>query len=71
MTDPERRRFESLEALRAAAYASFNDRRGYEWKLSLSICRAKGVIHAVIINILLSGNAVTELTCHCARTGKS
>src|SRR6266508_3112644 len=37
MTEDSRRRFESLETLRAAAYASFNDRRGHEWKLAVSV----------------------------------
>lgn len=49
MTEGERRRFESLEALRVAAYTSFNDRRGHEWKLSLSIWTALAVFLAALV----------------------
>src|SRR5512145_2627789 len=49
MTGDERRRFESVEALRAAAYLSFNDRRGHEWKLSLSIWTALAILLAGLI----------------------
>jgi len=49
MTEGERRRFESLEALRAAAYASFNDRRATEWKLSLSIWTALAILLAGLV----------------------
>jgi hypothetical protein len=49
MTDDERRRFESLESLRLAAYNSFNDRRGYEWKFCLSIWTAQAVFLAGLL----------------------
>lgn len=55
MTEEERRRFKSLEALRAAAYASFNDRRSYEWKLSLSIWTALAILLAGLLQPLKSG----------------
>lgn len=38
-----------LEALRLAAYNSFNDRRGYEWKLSLAIWSALAVVLAGLV----------------------
>jgi hypothetical protein len=38
-----------LEALRLAAYTSFNDRRNYEWKLSLAIWTALAVLLAGLV----------------------
>jgi hypothetical protein len=38
-----------LEALRLAAYNSFNDRRSYEWKLSLAIWTAIAVLIAGLV----------------------
>lgn len=38
-----------METLRAAAYASFNDRRGHEWKLSLGIWTALAVLLAGLV----------------------
>jgi hypothetical protein len=49
MDGKERRRFESLESLRSAAYNSMNDRRSYEWKLSLSIWTTLAVSIAGIL----------------------
>lgn len=49
MTEEERRRFESLETLRHAAYVSFSDRRSYEWKLSLGIWTALAVLLAGLL----------------------
>ena len=49
MTDVERRRFESIETLRRASYDSFNDRRSYEWKLSLSIWTALALLIAGLV----------------------
>ncbi len=49
MTDSERRRFESLDALSAAAYKSFNDRRVYEWKLNLAIWTALVLVIAALL----------------------
>lgn len=49
MTDDERNRFESMDSLRQAAYDSFNDRRSYEWKFSLSIWTALAVLLAGIV----------------------
>jgi hypothetical protein len=43
MNEEERRRFESLESLRRAAYESFDSRRSYEWKLSLGIWTAQAL----------------------------
>ena len=55
MKDDEQKRFESLETLRAAAYTSFNDRRGHEWKLSLSIWTALAILLAGLIQPLKPG----------------
>ena len=55
MTEEEQRRFDSLETLRAAAYASFNDRRGYEWKFSLSIWSALAVLLAGLVQPIKQG----------------
>ncbi len=55
MTEDERRRFESLETLRAAAYASFNDRRGHEWKLALSIWTAFAILLAGLVQPIEAG----------------
>ena len=49
MTDDERNRFESMDSLRQAAYNSFNDRRSYEWKFSLSIWTALAVLLAGLV----------------------
>jgi len=49
MDENERRRFESLEVLRLAAYQSFNDRRSYEWKLSLGIWSAQAIVAAALL----------------------
>ena len=49
MTDDERNRFESMDSLRQAAYDSFNDRRSYEWKFSLSIWTALAVLLAGLV----------------------
>ncbi|MBU2622687.1 MAG: hypothetical protein KKD92_10260 [Proteobacteria bacterium] len=49
MTDTERRRFESIESLKRSAYGSFNDRRNYEWKLSLSIWTALAILLAGLV----------------------
>jgi uncharacterized membrane protein len=43
VNEEERRRFESLESLRRAAYESFDSRRSYEWKLSLGIWTAEAL----------------------------
>lgn len=50
-------KLEYLEALRKASYESFNDRRGYEWKLSLAIWTAVAVIIVGLIQPLKEGNA--------------
>ncbi|SRR6266404_451807 len=42
-------RLEYIEALRLAAYNSFNDRRSYEWKLSLAIWTAIAVLVAGLV----------------------
>lgn len=55
MTEEERRRFESLETLRAAAYTSFNDRRGHEWKLSFGIWSALAIFLAALVQPLKTG----------------
>ena len=52
MSDGERRRFESLENLRQAAYESFNDRRSYEWKLSLAIWTGQAIFLAGLVQPL-------------------
>ena len=49
MKDEDRRRFESLETLRQAAYCSFNDRRVYEWKLNLAIWTTLAVLLAGLV----------------------
>jgi hypothetical protein len=49
MTEDERRRFESLEMLRAAAYKSFNDRRGHEWRFCLSIWTTLTILLAGLV----------------------
>src|SRR5258708_18251334 len=38
-----------MEALRLASYTSFNDRRSYEWKLSLAIWTAAAVLVAGLV----------------------
>jgi hypothetical protein len=55
MTEEEQRRFEALEVLRAAAYTSFNDRRGHEWKFSLSIWTALAILLAGLVQPLKPG----------------
>jgi hypothetical protein len=55
MTEDERRRFESLAALTTVAYTSFHDRRGHEWKLSLSIWTALAVFLAAIVQPIKIG----------------
>jgi len=57
MTEEEKRRFESLETLRVAAYTSFNDRRGYEWKLALSIWTALAIFLAGLVQPAKTGEA--------------
>ncbi len=57
MTDEERKRFESLEALRSGAYTSFNDRRLYEWKLNLAIWTAQAVLIAGLVQPSKQGEA--------------
>jgi len=42
LEDPDR--LQGMESLRLAAYSSFNDRRSYEWKLSLAIWTALAVL---------------------------
>lgn len=49
MTEEERRKFESAETLRQAAYCSFNDRRVYEWKLNLAIWTFLAVLLAGLV----------------------
>jgi hypothetical protein len=55
MSEDDRRRFESLAALMAAAYSSFNDRRSHEWKLSLSIWTALAVFLGAIVQPIEAG----------------
>lgn len=55
MNDPTDRiepsvKLQYLEALRLAAYNSFNDRRSYEWKLSLAIWTALAVLVAGLVH---------------------
>ena len=57
MTEEERRRFESLETLRVAAYTSFNDRRGHEWKLALGIWTVLAVFLAGLVQPAKTGEA--------------
>jgi hypothetical protein len=57
MTEDDRRRFESLGNLRQAAYASFNDRRVYEWKLNLAIWTALAVLLAGLLQPSKVGEA--------------
>lgn len=57
MTEEERSRFESLETLRIAAYTSFNDRRGHEWKLTLSIWTALAIFLAGLVQPAKAGEA--------------
>jgi hypothetical protein len=57
MTEDVRRRFESFETLRAAAYTSFNDRRGHEWKLALSIWTSLAILLAGLIQPAKSGES--------------
>jgi len=45
-----------LEALRQAAYESFNDRRSYEWKLSLAIWTALAIVIVGVVQPLKDGN---------------
>lgn len=49
MNGEERNRFDSINALRQASYASFNDRRGYEWKLALAIWSALAILLARLV----------------------
>ena len=44
MTQEEKNKFDALESLRLAAYTSFNDRRMYEWKISISIWSACSIL---------------------------
>ncbi len=44
-----------MEALRLASYTSFNDRRSYEWKLSLAIWTAAAVLVAGLVQPAKSG----------------
>ena len=44
-----------MESLRLAAYNSFNDRRSYEWKLSLAIWTALAVLVAGLVQIDKAG----------------
>ncbi len=48
-------RLQYVEALRLAAYQSFNDRRSYEWKLSLAIWTALAVLVAGLVQPSQSG----------------
>jgi len=48
-------RLQYVEALRLAAYQSFNDRRSYEWKLSLAIWTALAVLVAGLVQPLQTG----------------
>ena len=57
MTEDSRRRFESLETLRAAAYASFNDRRGHEWKLAVSVWTTLALFLAGLVQPAKSGES--------------
>lgn len=50
-------KLEYLEALRKAAYESFNDRRAYEWKLSLAVWTAVAVLIVGLIQPLKEGSA--------------
>lgn len=52
-------RLEYLEALRFAAYQSFNDRRSYEWKLSLAIWTAIAVLVAGLVPTRSKGHSVS------------
>lgn len=47
--DKKKLQLEYLEALRLAAYTSFNDRRSYEWKLSLSVWTALAILIAGLL----------------------
>jgi hypothetical protein len=44
-------RLQYLEALRQAAYQSFNDRRSYEWKLSLAIWTALAIVVVGLVRL--------------------
>lgn len=55
MNDEERRRFESLESLRRAAYESFDSRRSYEWKLSLAIWTAEAIALVALLQPTKAG----------------
>ena len=57
MTEIDRWRFESLETLRSAAYNSFNDRRGYEWKFSISLWTALAIVLAGLLQPTKSGES--------------
>lgn len=46
-------RLQYMEVLRSAAYDSFNDRRSYEWKLSLAIWTALAVLVAGLVQPLV------------------
>jgi len=53
---PEPDRLKYLDVLRLAAYQSFNDRRGYEWKLSLAIWTPLAVLVAGLVQPGKEGN---------------
>lgn len=48
-------RLQSMESLRLAAYNSFNDRRSYEWKLSLAIWTALAVLVVGLVQPVETG----------------
>jgi hypothetical protein len=54
MNPEQQARFDALEALRAAAWASFNARRGFEWKLAISLWTAV----AAFAGSLVSGRLI-------------
>jgi len=59
MDDQEKNRFDAFEALRAAAYKSFNDRRSYEWKMCIGIWTPFAVyIGALVTQPIEAGKAL-------------
>lgn len=51
MTEDARRRFESLESLRSAAWTSFDHRRSYEWRFSISLWATLAGAAAAILQL--------------------
>jgi hypothetical protein len=55
MTEDERRLFQSLETLSMAAHKRFDQRRNYEWKVSISIWTVLAIVIAGLMQPLKEG----------------